>query len=194
MLFRSDAVGSNAQLGVPYRTDPTTSGPEGLDMARNTVEEVYNNVVSDLLEAEILMSNMLSGSSIYDEWYRHKVDKWVIKAMLSRVYFYMGNNSLASSYAEEVIASGEFSLINAPKENFAQAGTNFTSEQIFQLVSIATDQSGNPAWGYTRFGSPIFMPNSDNIKLFHDNDIRLDRKSTRLNSSHSQQSRMPSSA
>ena len=41
------------------------------------------------------------------------------------------------------------------------------------------------------FGDPVLTKKADEVKDF---DKQIDRKSTRLNSSHSQQSRMPSSA
>jgi len=168
-----EAQGGNTQLGIPYRTEPTLSGPDGLEKARNTVEEVYENVVADFQAALVLLEPLGNGSALYANWYRHKIDKWAVKAYLSRVYFFMGRNQEASTLAEEVIGSGLFTLDAVPRANFTQATTTNTTEQIFQLISFAEDRTGNPAWGYTRFGSPLFGPDSNAKWLFHPGDVRL---------------------
>jgi hypothetical protein len=99
--------------------------------------------------------------------------KGVVKAYKSRVLFFMGRYAEAAALADEVINSGIFSFENNPRANFTQAGGNFTSEQIFQLISIAEDQSGNPSWAYSRFSNPIFAPDSTAKWLFHSGDRRL---------------------
>ncbi|MDC0231377.1 RagB/SusD family nutrient uptake outer membrane protein [Aureispira] len=169
-----DNPGSNTQLGIPYRKDATLAGPIGLEIARNSVEEVYNLVKDDLKEANNMLDTLSDGSSLYNEWYRHKVDKWVVKALLAKVYFFMGKYTEASSVAEEVINSGAFTLETNPRNNFTKSGYANNDEQIFQLVSISTDQSGNPAWGYSRYGYPLLTSLESSMSLFHTNDKRLD--------------------
>lgn len=168
-----DAPGSNTQLGVPYRLDPTLEGPQGLEIARNTVEEVYDFIINDLSLAEDLTDTLDAGDDLYTDWYRHKVDKWVIKAMLSRVYFFSGNYNLSSAYAEAVLSSGLYVLESNPRSSFTRAGTDFNNEQIFQLISINTDQTGTPAWAFSRYANPIFKPVNDVYDLFHGGDSRL---------------------
>ncbi|MGJ5641123.1 RagB/SusD family nutrient uptake outer membrane protein [Formosa sp. S-31] len=88
--------GSN--LSVPLKlTSATDDRPD-----RNTVEEVYNQVISDLLKAEALM-NINRGASY--------ASKEAAQALLSRVYLYKGDNILAQEYADKVINSGEYSLL-----------------------------------------------------------------------------------
>ncbi|MBL4653601.1 MAG: RagB/SusD family nutrient uptake outer membrane protein [Flavobacteriales bacterium] len=164
---------NNTQSGIPYRLEPTLAGPDNLEMARNTVEEVYDNAVTDLLEAIALLEPLGNGSDIYDSWDKYRIDQWAIKAYLTRIYFYGGDYTAAADIGNEVINSGIFQLTDEPRTNFTQAGAESTSDQIFQLISISEDQSGNPSWGYSRFGSPLFMPNSA-MQLYHENDIRLD--------------------
>lgn len=168
-----DNAGANSQLGVPYRLNPTLEGPQGLEIARNSVEEVYDNVLNDLIEAEGLIDTLGDGPALYNDWYRHKVDKWVLKAMLSRVYFYKGAYQEASLKAEEVLNSGLYTLDANPRACFTQAGTTFSDEQIFQLVSINTDQSGNPSWAYSRYANPIMKPLNAVMDLYHSGDTRL---------------------
>ncbi len=171
--YDTDQSGGNSQLGIPYRLQPTLEGPEGLDIARNSVEEVYSNAISDLQTSIDLLTPFGNGSAIYTDWHRHKVDVWSAKAYLSRILFFKGEYTEASAICEEIISSGNFSLSNSPKENFIQSAQNYTDGQIFQLTSIAEDQSGNPAWGYSRFGSPLFYPKNDVMDKFHLNDSRL---------------------
>ena len=169
-----DNPGGNSQLGIPYRNSPTLAGPQGLEIARSSVEEVYTNVLADLTQANNMLDTLSDGSSLYNEWYRHKVDKYVVKAYLARVYFFMGKYTEAAAAAEEVINSGIFSLETSPRGNFTQSGTENNSEQIFQLLSIATDQSGNPSWGYSRYGYPLLTSLDTAMSQFHTNDQRLD--------------------
>lgn len=168
-----DNAGSNSQLGIPYRLQPTLTGPEGLEIARNSVEDVYNNALADFDEAISLIDTLGNGGDIYDNWYRHRVDQWALKAYKARILFFMGRYAEAASLSDEIINSGIYSLEVISRANFTQNGSNFTSEQIFQLISIAEDQSGNPSWAYSRFSNPIFTADSTAKWLFHSGDRRL---------------------
>ncbi|MGS2765108.1 RagB/SusD family nutrient uptake outer membrane protein [Sinomicrobium sp. M5D2P9] len=85
---------------------------------RNTVGEVYEQVVSDLLKAESLMN--IEKTNAY-------ATKEAAQALLSRVYLYMEENEKAIEYADKVINSGRFQLLprsemgryfaKAPEEN-----------------------------------------------------------------------------
>jgi len=74
---------------------------EGQGGPRNTVGEVYDQVVLDLLKAAELM-NQSRGKGF--------ASKEAALALLSRVYLYMGENTLAADYATQVIQSGRFQL------------------------------------------------------------------------------------
>jgi tetratricopeptide (TPR) repeat protein len=82
--------------GVIVRT--SSAGQGG---ARNTVGEVYDQVVEDLLAAADLM-NTPRGKG-----YASKEAAW---ALLSRVYLYMGENQKSADYATQVITSGNLQL------------------------------------------------------------------------------------
>ncbi len=97
--YTSDA----SHLGVPVvlHTDATARP------ARNTVQEVYDQIIEDLLEAE----------SIIDPSYvRSATDKRatasleVIQALLARVYLYSQQWSKAAEYATKVIDSGKYTM------------------------------------------------------------------------------------
>jgi SusD family. len=78
--------------------------------ARNTVKEVYDQVISDLLEAE----------SLIDPSYVRKVTDakatctiYAIQALLSRVYLYSEQWQKAADYATKVINSGKYTMWKA---------------------------------------------------------------------------------
>ena len=79
-------------LGVPVMLVTENGQP-----ARNTVEEVYTQIVADLKEAETLMADNYSREGAIDAaaaW-----NKTSIQALLSRVYLYMGEWQNAADYA-----------------------------------------------------------------------------------------------
>ena len=82
--------------GVIVRT--SSAGQGG---ARNTVGEVYDQVVTDLIKGAALM-NAPRGRS-----FASQEAAW---AMLSRVYLYMGENQKSADFATQVIQSGRVGL------------------------------------------------------------------------------------
>ncbi len=82
-------------LAVPLKTSSTV---EDKSFQRNTVQECYDQIVSDLLEAEQTMAQVTtSSSSIYH------ADINAVRLLLSRVYLYMQNWEKCSEYAQKVI-------------------------------------------------------------------------------------------
>jgi len=121
--------GSN--LSVPLKlTSGTEDRPD-----RNTVEEVYAQVISDLLKAESLMT-INKGASY--------ASKGAAQALLSRVYLYMGENVKAEEYANKVIGSLEYSLLdNGPFKEMNKLIPSNNSEAIFAVtLSKASDLLG----------------------------------------------------
>ena len=98
-------------LGVPYvfHTDPAGKP------ARDNVETVYNNIVTDLTTAETLIEDDYTREGVADA--KSVASKLAIQALLSRVYLYMGKYQEAADYATTVIKSEEFNLWE--KEDYA---------------------------------------------------------------------------
>jgi len=92
---------------------------------RNTVGEVYDQVISDLLKAESLMS-LNKGPSF--------ASKESAQALLSRVYLYMEDNAKAIEYADKVINSGNYSLLDS--ERFSRMNTLAPAENEEAIFSI----------------------------------------------------------
>ena len=131
-------------LGVPIvNGTPDNVVGEMFLPDRATVKETYEQVINDLKAAERLMT--LDKGAIY-------ASKGAAQAMLSRVYLYMSGTyenpnreyaQLAIEYADKVINSGDYSLLD--RGNFMKYNT-FTpesnSETIFAIKRVASEFSG----------------------------------------------------
>ena len=94
--------GGRNGLGVPLIITPQSAlNPP----ARNTIGEVYDQIVKDLLNAIDLMFEDRSGIPPYRgaTFIRGWFNTWSAKALLARVYLYMGNFAEAYRLAVEVI-------------------------------------------------------------------------------------------
>ena len=93
-------------------------------------------------------------------------------AYLARVYFQKGDYMNASISANKVINSGNYSLNTNPADVFQNSGDYGTSECIFQLVNIETDQSNSIAYNYAPSddSSPLFQGSAPFDTLYPDED------------------------
>lgn len=91
-------------------------------LPRNTVAEVYQQILADLTDAENNLPDTNSGF-VY-------ATKWAAKAALAQVYFQMHDYDKAYTKASEVINSGAFTFVT----DFENYSSN-TTEAIFKLVS-----------------------------------------------------------
>lgn len=101
-------------LAVPLKL---TSYVEERPMVRNTVREVYDQVIKDLLAAEACFLQ-LPESMQYKKDYRANL--WMTRHILARAYLYMENWEGAATYAEKLIDNGSFTLLNL--ESLVNAG------------------------------------------------------------------------
>jgi hypothetical protein len=106
--------------------------------ARNTVQEVYNFAVADLLEAEGIIGTPTRGNvrSAF-------ASKETVQALLAKIYMYMGQWQNAADYATKVINSGRFTLLPASDYVASFARENPGSESIFLVYG----SSGDSYWG-----------------------------------------------
>ncbi len=111
-------------LGIPIRT---SSGMEDKMLKRNTVKEVYEQIVTDLLEAERLYLTL----PVDRQWQMDfRTNLPMVQLLLSRVYLYMEDWNNAALYAQKVINDWSFSLQNL---NSLPEGT--TMEPYFNFIS-----------------------------------------------------------
>ncbi len=106
-------------LGVPLKLSSQIDDlPD-----RNTVGEVYDQVVADLLKAESLMSVNKSNSYATKE---------AAQALLSRVYLYMEENQKSIDYANKVISSGRYNLLSTDQlPDYTRINPDDNPETIF---------------------------------------------------------------
>jgi starch-binding outer membrane protein, SusD/RagB family len=113
--------------GIPIKTQPTLD-LSTINQARNTVDEVYTQIIADLKQAEKLLpaTRPLGWASAFSA-----------KALLARVYLtqfhYTGNQAIAlaaKAKADEVINNGGFMLAPA----YADLFNGNITESIFEVV------------------------------------------------------------
>lgn len=150
--YDANAPGSNSQMGVPYRTVATESIDQDLNMARNSVEEVYANMIADLGQSENLFAQ--AGISVSGE----RASLMAATALKARILFYKGDYAGAAQAALSVINSGTFSMGTDLLAPFDAEGTTRPEEVIFQIAFTSINQYSNGLPGsYSRINNnPVF--------------------------------------
>ncbi len=118
-----------SSLGVPIVT--TVLLPDAQEK-RNTVAEVYEQIISDLTTAIPLLSGSKKGG---------KINSWAAKTLLARVYLYKEDNANAYTTAVDVINNGPYSLMTRA-EYVDSWADDFSSESIFSCINNAADNGG----------------------------------------------------
>lgn len=122
-----EADGSNDQLGVPIILEPTKVIDEKQNVARSSVDEVYQQVIADLTSAESLLPDE-------NEW---RASKGAAAGLLARVYLQMGNYQAALDAANRVIELGVNSLMGNYGDLFNRDENS--SEDIFAIQISSQD-------------------------------------------------------
>lgn len=153
--------GDGSQLGVPIETKFEVGTP-----ARNTVAEVYTQVINDLTAAKTLLADESIGDA-YD------VNKYAVSALLSRVYLYKGDNTNAITEASVVIGSGQYTL-TPPADLPTFYTTSNNPEEIFTLRFLASESQGSENYGglYLRPGYGDVRVSPDLVNDFEPGDAR----------------------
>ena len=146
----------SSDLAVPIILEASISEP-----ARNTVAEVYAQVIADLNEA----AGLIGDAGIF----RFGPD--AVNALLARVYLYQGDYSNAVSRAAAVIGSGNYSLATDYVAMWAAPGS---SEEIFTLRTVADENRGSDNLGgiYNPDTYGDIRVSSDWINLYEAGDTR----------------------
>ena len=129
--------------GVPLILEPVLDASQISYPARNTIDEVYDQVINDLTDAY----ELLPASNTYF------ADKYTAQALLARVYLQMGNYEMARDAADDVIENSGHSLT----ATFAEAFNNpqNSTEDIFAIQVTAQDANihgYNEYWAGSNFG------------------------------------------
>lgn len=113
---------------VPIKTQPTTGADASLDVARDPVDAVYDQVVIDLLDAR---DRVGSQDNV-------QASRGAVNALLARVYLYMEQWSEAADYATQVINEAAYSL-DPDYGNLFAGGSS--PEIIFQVEFNPQDRN-----------------------------------------------------
>lgn len=160
-------------LGVPVILITENGYP-----ARNTVGEVYNQVVLDLTEAISLLP--LANSRGNDgAW----ANRWAAKALLSKVYLYMGQWQQAADLATDIINNGGFSLFTAAQyktwDNGGYWGSGGQGSEIIFQVDGSQGNTDNGFWEAISYmlnpdGYGDIAASHDLLDLYESGDVRAD--------------------
>lgn len=90
---------ASSDLAVPLKMDEKVND---IMYQRNTVEEVYSQILNDLQEAEVCLSQTPKLPTIY------RADSTTVHLLMSRVYLYMQNWEMAVLYADKVLKERSF--------------------------------------------------------------------------------------
>ncbi len=122
--------------GVPIRVAPAASVDEASQIARSTEAEVYTQILSDLDQAEQLITNED----------KRRATLGAVEALRSRVYLYQENYAATVTAADAVIAMG-YSLAPDFSDLFSPDGQD-TPEDIFR-ISFTPQEFTNVGFYYT---------------------------------------------
>lgn len=152
--------------GVPLVLTPTSTITPESRVRRNTVAEVYAQIITDLTTAE---ANLPANNGFF-------AGRSAAAALLSRVYLQQRRYSEAAAAANRVIASGRFSLNEVYEDNFAANTAGLspnTSEDIFaiQLTAQSGTNDLNTFYSVTRRGDVEIQDQF--LAQFESNDERL---------------------
>lgn len=133
--------------------------------SRNTVGEVYSQIISDLNTAMGLMTQTRSGPFMFTDD--------AARALLSRIYLYMEDFSNSIAMADAVISSGNYSLVTG-SAYVTQFVTGGSSEAILEVAYDSNDNNGSDCLGcmYTANGYGDYLPARDLLDLIDPADIR----------------------
>ena len=130
-------------LGVPLKL---TSGMEDRDIPRNTVEEVYKQILEDLDEAERLYG-ILPENLQFKKDYRTNLP--MVQLLKSRVYLYMEDWKNAVIYAKKVIEDWNFALTDLK---------NVTGNPYYNFISMDCSEA---IWVFGSIRSYLTYLNQD---------------------------------
>lgn len=140
-LLRLFGPSDKTKTGIPYVTAYSFSVKPFL-----TVDECYKNILADLTEAERLLEEDAKiityprNDEQYDRfcnWRETHINLYAVRALLARVHHTLGNKAEAASYAESVIKSNAFPLVDVSEVQDFMAGVVSTKETIFGLYSTS---------------------------------------------------------
>jgi hypothetical protein len=155
----------SSNLGVPLVLTPTSTITTESNVARNTVAEVYTQVITDLTAAE---SQLPVSNGVF-------ANRYAAAAVLARVYLQQGNYAAAAAAANRVISSTRFSLNPSYGDNFLSNSDLLgnSSEDIFAIQISAQSGTNDLNTFYSQYRRADVEIQPQFISLLASNDDRL---------------------
>ena len=154
----------NNQPGVPLVLTPTTDIGEDANVARSSVDAVYDQIIDDLTEARDMLSDVNPERTYY-------VNSMVASAVLSRVHLQRGEYEQARDEANRVIESNLYDLRPNYADVFNQPEN--TTEDIFAMQNSAQDGVNSMFTFYSASSRGDIDINQQHIDEYEPNDDRL---------------------
>jgi hypothetical protein len=140
--------------GVQLQLKPTTdlAGLKGIK--RSTLDQTYDQVLADLIQAENLLPE--------DAATRNRAQKSTARALHARLHLYRKQWADAENYASQVIANTKYALVKPYKSFFT--APFLTTESVFELSYSANDKNGFwSTWYPSSAGGSFTLKPSDKI-------------------------------
>jgi len=120
---------------VPLRTLPVKdASPESLNIPLSTEDEVFEQIIDDLLQSELFLAGMGKGNSAF-------ANEGATKGLMAKVYLYVKNWSGAATKANEVIDMGYALELDNYSFIFEENINN--GELIFQIDFANSQDASN---------------------------------------------------
>lgn len=155
--------------GVPIKTSPTAD-ISNIDQPRNTPEEVYAQIISDLISAETKLPAVNTAG---------RATKYAASALLARIYLNRYQNTGDASYAtlaiekaDKVLTEGGYELANP----YADLYEGVSNEIIFEVVFDAQNKNRLAEYFFPRSlaGRYEIAPTTSLIESYEVGDARLE--------------------
>jgi starch-binding outer membrane protein, SusD/RagB family len=118
--------------GVPIITRPTETASDNQGIGRNTVSEVYQQVITDLDVAESLLPETTE---------RYRATRKTVWALKARYYLYQNDYAKAEEFATKLITdAGNYSLLKPYASFFQPASARGTRESVFEIFYNGTTE------------------------------------------------------
>ena len=167
---KAAVVNFNDCIPIILKTDKTAKEQP----ARNTVAEVYNQIIDDLTTAETLMEADYARAGVTDK--KAAATLPAIQALLSRVYLYNQNWQGAADYATKVINNSAFKLWTAKEYPSVWSANVGGSEVIFEVYGNKSNDYDEYWEGPSHMTNPLGYADCAASKsltdLFEEGDVR----------------------
>jgi len=160
--------GAGWDRGIILRTTPTLDVAEADERARSSVEEVYNQIESDITDSISLLSQSQGPS-------RNFIRVEAAQALGARVYLYWKKYNEANSFAQDALGNTGANLVGP--SDVGDIWTPSNPEAIFiTLINPDTETQGvnSSLSAYTSQQWVAQVPTPDLISIYDENDARND--------------------